>query len=73
MRNVREALVAPQPRYLPDDVIFLVDGVAHTDSSFQALDLAPAEIDSMHVCYDVCTGPRLVVYTKRAAVQRAPE
>ena len=60
-------------RYLPDDFVILVDGVPHTDSTFQALGLTGAQIDSMRVCRAPCSGPSLVVYTNRAAVQRPPE
>ena len=55
------------------EYIIMVDGVPHTDSSFQALGLTREQIDSVQVIKGLAPGPNVFVYTNRAAVQPSPE
>lgn len=52
-------------------LIIEVDGVLYDDRSFQALGLTGAQIDSVRVCRDRCSGPNLRVFTNRP-VKRPP-
>jgi hypothetical protein len=54
-------------------MIYVVDGVRHTDSSFQALGLAADDIESIELmrCTDVCSDTSVVtIRTRRPANPR---
>jgi hypothetical protein len=56
-------------------IVYVVDGVEHTDSAFRALGLERDEIEWIEVlkCTDACTTPsRVILRTRRAAGPPAP-